>query len=880
MFEAIEAGCTLVVPSRRAAFALLVAYAARARAKGLLAWPTPDVVTFAGWRERVWRGRRGDTGQRLLSGQQAGLVWERIVSESSWAETLLSPSSAARTAQRSWELAQAYRIPLGSVDRSAGDEARAFLQWATAFEGWCRTRSWVTSAQIAAALTQDCSHIEDVRLFVTEPEHLTPAEEQLLQRLAANGNQYQLATCEPPAEQIEVHAAPQREAELERAARWARRGLENGLSRIGVVVPELAANLSRVRHIFEDVLEPGLRQLGRPRSTSTLSIAASPALAAYPVVRSALDVLELAQGEASSTLAGGLLRSPFLAGFALEGGARALADVRLRRLGGERFDCGSLERLAAACTCPDLANRLRDARKALDTLRGTWAPSYWAERFPQLWRMLGWPGERSLDTEEQQTVAKLSECLAEFGSLDELLGSLRLHAAVTEFTRLVTTTAYEPRTAPAPVTIIDPQTVAGMHFEALWVAGLEASRWPPAPEPDPFLPIEAQRRAGVPTASPEAVRRLWRARFERLMSSADQIVFSWARFEDDAALAPSPSLDGLPVADFALDVPRVRSLRQSSFAARPALESVIEVGAPPLASQRSAGGARVLELQAKCPFRAQAELRLGAIALDRVGPGIDAQDRGNLVHAALYDLWRELGGQSALRQLGDADLAMRVRRNLRRRCGKLLAEATPHRARLVEIELEVAERKILELLQLERERPAFKVLGLPESEQFYALGGVELSLRIDRIDELESGGQVVIDYKTGSSASPAGWWGERPEQPQLPLYAVARRNGLVGVAFALLSASRVSFTGVTRDAEILPGVAAYPGGRAVPSERADWARLLESWERTLERLATDFAAGVATVDPLPRACRLCHLSTLCRINEGSEARADRDREQG
>jgi hypothetical protein len=47
----------------------------------------------------------------------------------------------------------------------------------------------------------------------------------------------------------------------------------------------------------------------------------------------------------------------------------------------------------------------------------------------------------------------------------------------------------------------------------------------------------------------------------------------------------------------------------------------------------------------------------------------------------------------------------------------------------------------------------------------------------------------------------------------------------------------------------------------------DWAALRASWSATLERLATDFASGVATIDPLPSACAHCHLTALCRRHE-------------
>jgi CRISPR/Cas system-associated exonuclease Cas4 (RecB family) len=42
---------------------------------------------------------------------------------------------------------------------------------------------------------------------------------------------------------------------------------------------------------------------------------------------------------------------------------------------------------------------------------------------------------------------------------------------------------------------------------------------------------------------------------------------------------------------------------------------------------------------------------------------------------------------------------------------------------------------------------------------------------------------------------------------------------------------------------------------------------LEEWRRVLERLAEEFRAGKAAVDPKPGACDNCGLRALCRIRE-------------
>jgi hypothetical protein len=43
------------------------------------------------------------------------------------------------------------------------------------------------------------------------------------------------------------------------------------------------------------------------------------------------------------------------------------------------------------------------------------------------------------------------------------------------------------------------------------------------------------------------------------------------------------------------------------------------------------------------------------------------------------------------------------------------------------------------------------------------------------------------------------------------------------------------------------------------------AELMERWRERIDRLAREFREGRAAVDPLPTACRTCHLHGLCRV---------------
>ena len=859
LLAALTEGFTVLAPNRRAAHSLRRAYGEQVVSTGRRAWLTPDILTPRAWADRLWFNVRPGSC-RLLSPQQTLVLWERIVSESPAAVSLLNPASAAKAAVRSWVLAQAYGISLTAIAADGGEEAEVFADWARQFEADCSARGWLAPARIVHELAR-CESLPPFRIQLALGEEPTPALRTLLNRLVEQGSivREQLPPGSPGS--TVRFAAVDAEQEVLSATRWARSQLDAGRKSIGLVVPSLALRRHALRRALEDVFVPAGRRSGEASGFVPFTIEASGTLTEFPIVRTALDILDLVKGEASSTLAGRLLRSPFVSGFASEASPRALADARLRSSGTEQVDVPALERLAGANGCPVLSSLLAGMRATLPRNGEVATASEWAERFLAVWIAAGWPGDRTLSSDEQQTLAKLNDALSGFGGLDDLLGKVSFRAALAQFRQWASSTAYEPQTLPAPITVVDPDSVAGMRFEALWIMGCEATRMPPAPEPDPFLPLRLQQQAGVPGASVLATRQRAERQFLDLRCAAESIVCSWAQHLDDAEQTPSPMLNGFDL--FAGEIEPQQTLGGWLQRHRPVLEAFVDDTAPAVPVGRASGGARVVELQAWCAFRAQAELRLGARPLDQVSPGIDARERGTLLHKALETLWGEFGSQRGLMAVAEEALRERVFVALDRLSVPLLQGASPHRARLLRIEVDIATRKLRHLLALERERQPFRVLERPEYAETYTAAGLTLDLKIDRIDLLEpEGGEVVIDYKTGHSAQASKWWGARPEQPQLPLYAVARRAQLSAVVFALLNAKESGFAGVAKRDGILPGVKEFKG---------EWQPLLDDWQKTVDGLIAAYGRGDARVDPLPQVCNRCHLSSLCRIHESGLA---------
>jgi len=275
----------------------------------------------------------------------------------------------------------------------------------------------------------------------------------------------------------------------------------------------------------------------------------------------------------------------------------------------------------------------------------------------------------------------------------------------------------------------------------------------------------------------------------------------------------------------------------------------------------------LLKDQAACPFRALARHRLQAETPEVPHAGLDALERGTLVHNVLAKVWEQLRSSDALQALSAdalnalldaaADAAMeRIRRE----------RPTALSGRFADIE----KRRLMNLasvwLDEDRKRSAFTVLAV-EDKRGMAIGGLQLNARLDRVDETADGRRIIIDYKTGK-ANAGDMLGERPEEPQLPLYLLTAEPEAAAVAFAQVRTGKMVYVGLARDGDLLPGIKAHADSKHNEQYPA-WTDLVAVWGENLQRIASQFADGISAVDPkrYPQSCQFCDQQPFCRIRE-------------
>ncbi len=842
--EGHAARVTVVTPNKRLSQALMAEFDGFQIQKGLTVWEAPDILPFGAFVERLWEdalySATGETLPLLLTPAQEQHLWEDILKSSG---LLIVPRAAAQC-RDAWRLMHQWRIASGQ----GSEDAQAFAAWSKTYQR--RTARDVDAARLPDLMAGHLDALKKPSLVVAYAfDVMPPQTRQFLERFASDA-------CAPDAIESSCTRSSFSTAgvEIEAAAKWARARLEAGRERIGVVVPDLQQRRQEVARVFSRVMQPGYNLPGNAKAPMPFNVSLGRPLSAYPLVYSALGLIELAFRSVDFAKASHLIRSPFLAGADTELGRRASLDARLRR---DAEAAISLPKLIAGAEAAPLLRKCLEAVFEISRTRPE-SPAEWARHFSALLEAAGFPGERALDSDEFQARAKWHEMLGELAKLERITEKMPFEGAFATLERLCADTLFQPESPDAPIQVLGVLESAGLRFDCLWVSGLTDEAWPLTARPNPFIPVALQKKAGIPQASAEASAALDRRLTEEWRRAASEVVFSFPSKNQDRDLAPSPLIAGVEEKAVALpEYPRYRDLLFQSKN----LESFTDAKAPAVSPGKVRGGTRVLADQAACPFRAFAKWRLFAEPLEEPESGLDPRDRGKLLHALMREIWVRLKNSASL----DKDLSAVIAQAADVAISEMGLEG-----RFAELERERLAKLAREWLEVERRRAPFEV-AFTEQQRDLQVAGLLFQSRIDRMDRLKvGGGHVLIDYKSSRMLTPKQWDGPRPDDPQLPLYAVAAPEELAAVVFARVRPGEMRFMGFSRAANLLPQVNAAQS----------WPALLDAWKKAADALGKSFASGEAPVDPKEglKTCRLCELQTLCRVYEKTNAlKGDDDR---
>ncbi len=164
------------------------------------------------------------------------------------------------------------------------------------------------------------------------------------------------------------------------------------------------------------------------------------------------------------------------------------------------------------------------------------------------------------------------------------------------------------------------------------------------------------------------------------------------------------------------------------------------------------------------------------------------------------------------------------------------------------LECQRAQTVLASWLDLEAQRLPFAVAQVEKNHQWQR-GALNLKLRLDRIDSLPDGRNVIVDYKTGVAAAKPepDWSRSRPVNVQLPFYASvladAAGGEAAGLVLAQIHARQVAAQGLADEDLGMPGVTLASESKFF--DGLSWPEIRQRWRVAIEGLADEYVAGYA-----------------------------------
>ena len=871
---ALQAGATLVTVNQRLARHYQRRYDAWQIRNGASVWDTPSIVSWTSWLMHLHDNAlcEGLSDYPLLSASLDERLWRiavRQVDEGNNKDnSLLNQSAAAQQARSAWLIQHAWHCHVGEGSVLSKDQ-QVYGEWSKAFRQLCHQHKAIDQSRIATELRKLWPELSQHELL---PQHvlfagfLTPTMEQ---QAWWNGLP-EFGVKIDRLQQDKNPANPQRYLFLDDMHEWkacasyARALLENNPNElIGIVIPELQSHRTDVLRAFDGVFFPGvnpddIHNTGRPYDVS-LGVS----LAQQPVVQSALLMLRFLVEPVPTADITSILLSPYCLKAKSAAQTRQRCDRFFRDERCWELSANSLlanEKLANAVDS-GLRDGLTKAVKTLDVKPQSF--KQWSTLFGKvLQRQLGWPST-NLTSLEYQAAKVWQQIIDEFESLDDG-ETMPAIDALNELHRLCQQRLFQPETPNAPVQIMGRLESHGLAFDHLWITGCDSTQWPPKTTATTLLPRGLQQERGVPESS--AAHRLSAAKLEwaHWCHLAPNVIASSVETRDGQMLPVAACIAQLPENDRD-QLPgshQFHNLVDVIATEATSLISVADTHGPAITEgMEVTGGARRLEDQAKCPFKGFVTHHLRVKSLEHPDMGLDPREHGTLLHLSLEAFWGEVKTSSGLHALSAEALDEKIIQAI-----EFAIEEEAVDAQLASLERPRLKRLIGDWLTLEKEREvAFTVESMEEKHPITDYG-FEINVTVDRVDRLETGERIILDYKTGQYNRPADWALERIENPQLPLYSTVNQD-LDGLSYAQVVQNDMAFKGVAREKGWLPGVSTSVRSSDAPE---DWDEWRAHWQESLNLLAKEIREGVATITPRDKACEFCDLKPLCRYRASSQ----------
>ncbi len=906
----------LIVPTRSLANTLKEQIAEYHIQRGETVWFTPTILLWREYLHQVWslnlsHSTSSQDAKTIITDSQSTLLWTQVIESSRQKEksfTLLDVQQTTRAVIKSWKLMNDWQLPITSLELDQSEDSEQFLKWT---KRYCE----LTDEKGVMDQLQLQNHILSMEL-IQPYQHciwcnydlITAAQKKFIEISGSKcehtfTNVVNSSETDPALNRQHTNRVfdvyPDFQTEIVNVLHNARQQVEqNPDVKINIVIPDLQHQFELVKKLARDVFYADRSPLDIQQIEKVYRFSLGQPLKKWPAIQTALIIIRCFNNRLTVSDLSYLLRNEFVSkpkAFIDECRSfeRWLKYSRIKTLSIDLLPNLYQQCLSSSEDVKEDLIQANENSKLLSWLHelsefknnqhqklteqkqnsgySTLPFVHWVTLFEEWLGVFGWEctGTASdMNSVQFQLFERWQNILQEFADLQIVQRRIGFNRAFEILGRLCQEAVFQPQAVSSPIFISGVFESIGRQADVCFLIGMDQT-YPAPPVNDAFLSNRHLKKVGFPDADVQDSFNLAKQVTDNLLRSAKQqfISFSIANNRDrEISNQVSPLFRGEQFehycsGQFKTESPPVQ------------LESFVDSQGLPLQDARYvSGGSRIFEYQSVCAFRAFVTFRLGFLREFESEFGLDALDRGNIIHNLLDRVWQKLQNQDTLISLNEQQLDTQIVESVNEAIQQLNFELSEDKIKLLQHEKPRLVSLVSKWLEVEKTRPiGFSVIET-EEKRTAEIGGIQFSYIIDRLDVTDDGRTLIIDYKTGT-VNRNDWLGSRLKSPQLPLYSLAhdaiKKQPLSGITFAKIDPIKPEFIELS-EADII-----RPTNKRVNDREQQWNDHRQLWPSYFEQLAEDFLEARAHINPIDEAtCQYCELKSVCRISQLREQSHD------
>ena len=463
---------------------------------------------------------------------------------------------------------------------------------------------------------------------------------------------------------------------------------------------------------------------------------------------------------------------------------------------------------------------------------------FWLDHFAKLINVFFSIRDQSLSSSEYQALNKYIEDSKYVNTYQQLTPKITAKTFYLELKNLFDETLFQPQGPKSNIQILGLLEAKGLSFDHAWIMNLTHEVIPGKIKKPKFLSQRICIKNHVQGSSYDLVQQEANSNIESMMNISEDINGSFSINQFDEIKSPSPLLEFTSA-----PATSINTQSDTSF------ELIDDFEASPFQENSLKSAINTIKDQIACPFKGFAR-RFQIEFFDDPVVGIDAFERGNLMHKTLHKIFETIHSSEQLANINDEDLSEIINQSI--------SSSFPDSSNnFYSIEKDRLFQILWEFISLEKDRDSFIVLNT-EKEFDFSISGIQFKGQIDRIDKIGSQ-KVVIDYKSGKAANNP-WCGDYLKEPQLPIYS--QYEDADGILQIHLTSESIKSLGLSKNEELN-----FPN-KTKQTRCEDWNNQSEIWDERIVSGFDDFKKGYALVKPKDATvCQYCEFSLLCRIEK-------------